>query len=494
MRTASTRQQKARIREPKRQTVGIESLKLLLCVSSVSILCVSQISQFLWSLQPSLFSISPDIGFKEEFISREIAHDPQAVVEVVIWPEKDYPSEFDHVYQDGISRSPFLLRNKNFTRFLPNEKNSSIETVWLGILYSGGYDEYDNWCKHFGEKVKKAQAECRRQGRWRCFWHIHIVQFSDWVERDKSCKNIDALMTSVKDGIYGKDLVHYSQRSIVAHRYWSEASQWISPGYRLDLFSNSEPAVAVAFPSIGITTTGLHRHRHMNYPVRSDIVKTFETRIERLHGREFSFLGPIERLWNRPIDIAHFWPVEEMDKDDSFYPRLRWTISDRMNDYCASRGRDEDTLDPVSCFIDTVGLRREDGRRGTDSSYVDTMLSSKIVVVSQRDDWEDHYRLMEAMVSGAMIMTDAMLTLPDGYENGVSLIEFNSVDDLLSKIDYYLDPKHASQRLAIAKEGRKLALERHRSWHRMEELIFGQILTTPELTEELMTSSCIDCY
>jgi len=105
------------------------------------------------------------------------------------------------------------------------------------------------------------------------------------------------------------------------------------------------------------------------------------------------------------------------------------------------------------------------------------MLRSKIIVLSQRDEWEDQYRLMEAMVSGAMVMTDAMLSLPTGYHDALNIVEYHSAVDLLDKITYYLDPQHESERLAIATQGRTLAMTRHRSWHRMEEIIFGRIMS-----------------
>jgi len=88
---------------------------------------------------------------------------------------------------------------------------------------------------------------------------------------------------------------------------------------------------------------------------------------------------------------------------------------------------------------------------------------------------EDHYRLFEALISGAMVMMDKMLSLPKGLEHGVSVVEFTSEDDLRSKILYY--KSHDDERLAIAAAGRKVAMDRHRSWHRMEEVIFGDVMS-----------------
>jgi Glycosyl transferases group 1 len=90
--------------------------------------------------------------------------------------------------------------------------------------------------------------------------------------------------------------------------------------------------------------------------------------------------------------------------------------------------------------------------------------------------WEDHYRLFEALISGAMVMTDRMLSLPEGLQNGTSIVEFSSQQELGALIDYYL--RHPEERVEIGGQGRLVAMSRHRSWHRMEEIIFGQRLTT----------------
>jgi hypothetical protein len=99
------------------------------------------------------------------------------------------------------------------------------------------------------------------------------------------------------------------------------------------------------------------------------------------------------------------------------------------------------------------------------------------VVITQRDEWEDHYRLFEGLVSGAMVMTDQMVAKPKGITHGTQLIEFTSLDDLGAQIKYFLS--HDEQRLAIARQGRRVAMQRHRAWHRtgIEEIIFGESLT-----------------
>lgn len=73
-------------------------------------------------------------------------------------------------------------------------------------------------------------------------------------------------------------------------------------------------------------------------------------------------------------------------------------------------------------------------------------------------------------------MTDRMLSLPDGLQNGTSILEFSSQQELGALLDYYL--RHPEERFEIGRQGRLVAMSRHRSWHRMEEVIFGRVLST----------------
>eukprot|EP00980_Cylindrotheca_fusiformis_P002999 scaffold692_cov118-Cylindrotheca_fusiformis.AAC.21 len=106
-----------------------------------------------------------------------------------------------------------------------------------------------------------------------------------------------------------------------------------------------------------------------------------------------------------------------------------------------------------------------------DETYVRALLQSKIVVVTQRDEWEDHYRLYESLASGALVLTDPMLVMPHGLANGTNLLVYRNVKELKSLARYYL--KHETEREAIAKRGFAMVMGRHRSWHRMEEILFG---------------------
>ena len=129
-------------------------------------------------------------------------------------------------------------------------------------------------------------------------------------------------------------------------------------------------------------------------------------------------------------------------------------------------------------YVGLAGKALRQGRRGVSDDYIETLLNTKIIVLAQRDKWEDHYRLMEGLVSGSLVLHDFMHGLPQGLENGTSIVEYTTPQNLESLIKYYLE--HDEERMEIGRKGREVAMQRHRTWHRAEEVIFGEILSTCE--------------
>jgi hypothetical protein len=166
----------------------------------------------------------------------------------------------------------------------------------------------------------------------------------------------------------------------------------------------------------------------------------------------------------REVDVAFFW---------------------KRGDYAHYGFWRRDTANVVQSFkeryttlIDIAANDVEDMELGIiQLDYVQKLLSSKIVVVAQRDEWEDHYRLFESLASGAMVLADAMLAPPHGLKNKTNVVLYDSPQSLERLIKYYLDKKNKRRRLSIAKQGYQLAMGRHRCWHRVEEILFGQPLT-----------------
>ena len=200
---------------------------------------------------------------------------------------------------------------------------------------------------------------------------------------------------------------------------------------------------------------------HSPYTVRTDQVHVWAGILNRT-----KFRSPVDyepKQW----DVAHFW-----GKGNDPVSHLR----NQITDIC--KGLDGTVLPSgrkIKAYCNLAGNRGTPGRRKVNEQYLTKILKSRIVIVTQRDQWEDHYRLMEALAGGAMVVADMMLSLPKGFVDRESLVLFRSKQELLDVITYYVDHDH--ERRHIAQKGWEIAMGRHRSWHRMEELLFGQPLT-----------------
>mmetsp|Transcript_9738 Transcript_9738/g.10483 ORF Transcript_9738/g.10483 Transcript_9738/m.10483 type:complete len:113 (+) Transcript_9738:150-488(+) len=110
------------------------------------------------------------------------------------------------------------------------------------------------------------------------------------------------------------------------------------------------------------------------------------------------------------------------------------------------------------------------------------MVRSKIIVLSMRDEWHGRTRTDSWRRDGIRCYghdrCHVVVAHVTGYHDAINIVEYHSAVVLLDKITYYLDnPPHDAERIAIATQGRTLAMTRHRSWHRMEEIIFGRIMS-----------------
>jgi spore maturation protein CgeB len=117
----------------------------------------------------------------------------------------------------------------------------------------------------------------------------------------------------------------------------------------------------------------------------------------------------------------------------------------------------------------------DQGRASASKLYIDSLLHYKIMVVSQRDNFEGHLRLFEGLVSGALVIHDRMLSIPPGLEENKNIVFFDTQEELKEKVLYYIN--HPDERLAIARRGRQLAMCQSRTWHRMEQIILGKTVT-----------------
>jgi spore maturation protein CgeB len=105
-------------------------------------------------------------------------------------------------------------------------------------------------------------------------------------------------------------------------------------------------------------------------------------------------------------------------------------------------------------------------------------LSSKIVVNrSLRRDL--NVRVFEAMAAGAMLITNRDADgLNELFQENIHLVCYESNDELISKIRYYLE--HDEERREIARKGHEEVMAKHTYQVRTREILRRVGLKTPE--------------
>ena len=333
-----------------------------------------------------------------------------------------------HVFLDGLQRSDYID--------LVNVVSLNVTSTYID------YGE-DLWIDDSPspECVSKALlhyvAQQQSTNRTR---HIPILQLD--------YKDFPMLQTCSKliPMVGGKHNIRYAKRSIVQGRQFNWTTGWVDHGY----FSNNTGTELTGGPIL-----------HSPYTVRTDHVEALAKVLDAT-----KFKSPVEyepKKW----DVAHFW-----GKGNDPVSHLRNKITDLCKDL-------DGTVLPsgrkIKAYCKLAGNRGTPGRRTVNEQYLTKLLKSRIVIVTQRDQWEDHYRLMEALAGGVMVVADMMLSLPKGLVDRESVVLFRSQQELHDVITYYVEHDHERRR--IAQKGWEIAMGRHRSWHRMEELLFGQPLT-----------------
>lgn len=339
--------------------------------------------------------------------------------------------ELKHFVVDGIQRSPYL-------KLVTNISYKEPHLVWVAQLMLGRAPA--KWCRHFAAIV----GQTWKQNKWGkkdvplilMDWHDN----TNWV----TCgSNVH------------KDVTFYTKRGIVEGRGYNMTADKVTPG-QIETFQNWSDYAAAPL-------------RHTPYAVRSDY---FDGLRQVLVQRQLmNNSTELERFdlpgIDRSMDVVHFWPP-------------RGPGVDRGGRVPNSLLRHHVTLTllkmPVlKSWTALAGTANMIGRNAVDLAYPAKILEFKIVIVAQKDSHEEHYRLMEALVSGALVLSDVMLTMPKDFKDGESIVLYRNMEELQEKIHYYLN--NSDERLGIARKGYELAVRRHRSFHLMEEVFFGKLLS-----------------
>jgi hypothetical protein len=378
---------------------------------------------------------------------RTISFNPQQhplPVPVWILPHHVNHSEIKHFLRDGADQSPFLIPmtgDNNFTHDVNGQK-----TVWLVDMMRLGFRGGGRFC------YKTLDWARQRNSATNETWPIHFI---DW--RD-SAWNVDWCHAEEFLNMIGIENIVYHKRSLVMNRTFDNTTRTIVPG-EIRSFPDWQNYSSVP-------------PKHAAYAVRTDIVRElFQIVKETFHLDMEETCFDLASQIPRPKEVVHYWPI--------ITPAKILRMSGRTADWReeVSRGIQDwgKHNSNSSVFTNFSGEADDKGRNEVSNSYVASMLQFKIVVVCQRNDWEDHYRLFEALVSGALVFTDTMLTLPEGLVDNDNIVVYSTVKDMQDRISWYLHPVNATLRENMARRGRDVAMRRHRSWHRVEEMVFGTI-------------------
>eukprot|EP00978_Attheya_sp_CCMP212_P009334 scaffold22059_cov52-Attheya_sp.AAC.1 len=228
--------------------------------------------------------------------------------------------------------------------------------------------------------------------------------------------------------------------------------------------------------SIGIYFAGV---KHISYHVREDLWKElqhqFQARIinSTTNNSTTHLLGtdddidPIVTL-PRSIHVATFLDPAKPKYSSSLRGAISTAVQQLGHLQLEQHGHNATNL---TILTSVSGEDGKNGRNSVQVDYVRDLLNTQIYVLCQRDGWEDHVRLFEAMISGALVLTDPMRDFPTGLVDQETIVVYTSIADMQHKVLYYLN--HEAERWKIAQRGRNLTLHQHRAGHRSNNLLLG---------------------
>jgi len=375
------------------------------------------------------------------------------------------PKRQSSIWQ-GVESSKHLQLVEDFTKCCDDGANPD-EMVWL-VEIPTTKEKNANVCRRLLYYLQKAYeyrvnstsstAETATEMKK---MKIYFYEFSD-SPRMQICRDAAEFV--------GNENVFYHRRSMVVGRHWNGTSKWIELG-RIETYDNWKD-----FSGAPV--------EHISFTVRNDLVEAMEDYLqEQLNkGNDnstktssvLSLPSPLTSLnipaLERPGDVICFWPWKNAGRVKSEFrnhvARLVHNLGEKY--------------DNMTVYAGYSGFVKTRGRNEVSPDYVRDLLHYKIIVVTQPNEWEGHFRTMEALISGAFVLHDEMLTLPTGLVDGESIVIYKSAEDLEQKIKYYLW-EAPEERLEIARKGWEIALTQHRSWHRAEEIVLGKLLTKETL-------------
>ena len=391
------------------------------------------------------------------------------------------PSRLSSLLYEGIESSPKLVRASS-----PYEN----DVVWLvdlsRIMCSELVDEADLNMKHRIEQHRRAIEDGKPSPYGQpppividgdsparltsaLQWKIIIIDFSDfgYVAEDDVYYGIDDFtLDCIKplSDLIGRRNVYFASREHVL-------------GRNIQPISNEDEEQPFGSLGEGIDYQRMHLIHFMKGKVRR-IDFGHRTLLEHCIEKEAAATmgGGIANndldlaSLDRPYDVAHFWKVGNDDNHTS-------VIRDAVNDVVRSLGTYDaprKELSPIQTFADHFGEALGSFKSiNVTCPLAREMLQYKILVVAQKDNYEGHYRLMDALLSGAIVFTDPMSQLPVFLEDRANIVVYHSAAELRRLLKYYLLSENEAERIEIGRKGREIALRHHSPAAWVERMVFG---------------------
>jgi len=339
-----------------------------------------------------------------------------------------------HIIMDGLAKSELLEHTYNM---------NDADAVWVVDLV--GFNCMEKLLPLVVRTLEKRarSSDPKSLQHWRV---ILLDYFDHGYARWKGCTlKLSAMLG--KENVFYATRYQMKDRRIVHEQGEDENVPFHDLGHHISFIKPGEKIF-----SKGVVV------RQLRYCIRTDQVEYLQRILQNdknIQGR--GEMDPV--TLPRSFDVAHFWEVGS----DIIHGNHRDEISKTLLQLSRTTN--------VTAFAGLKGHRGPTGRQHAQGAYLEALLDYKIVVVCQRDKWEGHWRLMEALLGGGMVMTDPMHPLPYLFEDGKSVIVYKSIAELKEKILYFLG--HEDERLEIARRGHEIAMNHHRSWHIMERIVLG---------------------
>lgn len=217
--------------------------------------------------------------------------------------------------------------------------------------------------------------------------------------------------------ILGFGRINYATRSTNSDRFMDS---WVAkmdtesnPGLSFEGFSGR----AINFTAMGVDdgienllVSGCRSMQRLFMTVREDIVRAIDGYMKDNHPAAYeeasrSAIDSEDAHYRLSEAIAH---LPRQTDVRTFWNASVCNMHCKFRNYMASKVASLPGRHPrvdIIANTDVVGFIHGRGRQMVHPDFIEGLMTTKIIVLAQRDRWEGHSRLYEALLSGALVMS-----------------------------------------------------------------------------------------